>query len=295
MFRISENQTVYSMSKDNPPVLTVPSGSQIEFETADALGGQIKTAEDRLDSLDWSRINPATGSVYVEGAEPGDILAVKIEKIEVPDFGVMVAGSGMGVSGSVLDGSYTKIIPIKDNMAIFSDNIHIPLNKMIGVIGTAPKGEPIGCGVPDLHGGNMDCKEITEGATVFLPVNVPGALLALGDLHAVMADGEICVTGVEVSGKVIVTVEVLKNQTLPLPMIMSDTHVMTLASDEDLDKAVDMASLNMITYLKDICDFSAHEAAMLISLVGDVRICQVVDPKKTARVEINKKYIFSKN
>jgi len=291
MFKISENQTVYNMSKDNAPVLTVPKGSKIEFETADALGGQIQSADDRLDSLDWSRINPATGPVYVEDAMPGDVLSVKIEKIEVPDFGVMVAGSGMGVSGSILDGSYTKIIPIKDDVAIFSDKIKIPLNKMIGVIGTAPKDGAIGCGVPDLHGGNMDCKEIKEGATVLLPVNVPGALLALGDLHAAQADGEICVTGIEVSGKVTVTVDVIKNQTLPLPMIISDTHVMTLASDEDLDKAADMAAINMVSYLRDTCGFSAHEAAMLVSLAGDVRICQVVDPKKTARVEMPKCYI----
>ena len=290
MYKISENQTVYKMCKDNPPVLTVPAGSQIEFETADALGGQIQTETDRLDSLDWSRINPATGPVFVEGALPGDILSVKIEKIEVPDFGVMVAGNGMGVSGSILDESYTKIIPIKDDIAFFSDKIRIPLNKMIGVIGTAPKGDAVGCGVPDLHGGNMDCKEITEGVTLLLPVNVPGALLALGDLHAVMADGEICVTGIEVSGKVTVTVDVIKNQSFPLPMIISETHVMTLASDEDLDKAVDMAVFNMITYLTNTCGFVAHEAAMLVSLVGDVRICQVVDPKKTARVEVSKIY-----
>lgn len=291
MFKISANQVVFSMSKDNPPVLTVPAGSLIEFETADALDGQIQTAEDRLDSLDWTRINPATGPVFVEGALPGDILSVKIEKIEVSDSGVMVAGKGMGISGSVLDESRTKIIPIKDDFAIFSDKIRIPLNKMIGVIGTAPSGEAIGCGAPDLHGGNMDCKEIKEGVTLLLPVNVPGALLALGDLHAVMADGEICVTGVEVSGKVTVTVDVLKNQRLPLPMIISDTHVMTLASDEDLDKAVDMAVFNMLSYLKDTCKFDAHDAAMLVSLVGEVRICQVVDPKKTARVEISKKMI----
>lgn len=291
MFKISENQIIYNMSKDNPPVLKVPAGSQIEFEAADAFGGQIKTAEDRLDSLDWSRINPATGPVFVEGALPGDVLSVKIEKIDVPDFGVMVAGKGMGVSGSMLDESRTKIIPIKDDIAYFSDKIHIPLNKMIGVIGTAPKGDAIGCGVPDLHGGNMDCKEITEGNTLLLPVNVPGALLALGDLHAVQADGEICVTGIEVPGKVTVTVDVIKNQSLPLPMIISDTHVMTLASDVDLDKAVDMAVFNMISYLTNTCNFDAYDASMLVSLVGDVRICQVVDPKKTARVEISKDYI----
>ena len=290
MFKLSETQVIYAMSPTNPPVLTVEPKSQITFETADALCGQITSAEDRLDALDWNRVNPATGPVYVKGAEPGDVLSVKIEAIEIAGSGVMITGKNMGVLGHLLEESSTKIVPIEGNTAIFSEKIRLPLNKMIGVIGTAPKEGAISCGVPDSHGGNMDCKEIKEGATVLLPVNVPGALLALGDLHAAMADGEICVTGIEISGKVTVTVDVLKNKTLPLPMILTDTHVMTLASHEDLDQAVDMAVLNMVSYLQTEHGFPMDEAAMLLSIAGDVRICQVVDPKKTARVELRKDY-----
>ena len=156
---------------------------------------------------------------------------------------------------------------------------------MIGVIGTAPAGEDIPNGVPDYHGGNMDCKEIREGATLLLPVNVPGALLAMGDLHAVMADGEIGVSGLEVNGAVTVTVDVIKGKSLPLPMILNATHHMTLASHEDLDVAVEMAVANMVEYLTNEKSISQEDAVMLVSLVGDVRICQVVDPKKTVRVE----------
>lgn len=137
----------------------------------------------------------------------------------------------------------------------------------------------------------MDCKEVKERATILLPVNVSGGLLALGDLHGAMAGGEICVSGLEVAGKVTVTVDIIKNKTLPLPMIFSDTHIMTLASHEDLDKAVDMAVINMVSYLYAEHGFQKDEATMLISLACDVRICQVVDPKKTARVELCKKYI----
>ena len=291
MQKVSRDTVVYSMSAENKPVLHADLGTQVLFETWDALHGQISNADNGFDGLDWERVNPASGPVYINGAQVGDVLSVRIDKIEVEQTGVVVCGKGMGVMGGVLQDSATKILPIENDMAIFSDEIQIPLNKMVGVIGVAPEGDAIPCGAPDLHGGNMDCKEIKEGATLLLPVNVPGALLALGDLHAVMADGEIGVTGLEVSGSVTVTVDVIKNKTLPLPMIINENHVMTLASDADLDTAVEMAVANMVEYLTKEQGFAAEDAVMLTSLVGDVKICQVVDPKKTIRVEFPKKHL----
>jgi amidase len=105
-----------------------------------------------------------------------------------------------------------------------------------------------------------------------------------------MADGEIGVTGVEVSGSVIATIDVIKGKKLPLPMLENDKYVMTLASHVDLDIAVEMAVVNMVDYLENH-GFDKYDATMLISLIGDVKICQVVDPKKTARVEFPKKYL----
>ena len=291
MQKVSKDTVVYAMSAKNAPALYADPGTKIEFETWDALEGQIKTQDGAFEGLDWNRVNPATGPVYINGAEPGDVLSVKIESITVASSGVVLAGSGMGVMGQKLESSIVRIMPIEGNTARFSDKISLPLNKMIGVIGTAPNEGEIPCGAPDLHGGNMDCKEIREGATVLLPVNVPGALLAMGDLHAIMADGEIGVTGLEVSGAVVVTVDVIKGKDLPLPMILNDEHIMTLASDEDLDIAVDMAVSNMVEYLTNNEGFIDHEAVMLISLAADVRICQVVDPKKTIRVEFPRKLL----
>jgi len=285
MHIVSKDTVVYAMSAASKPVLYANPGEKIKFETWDALHGQVKTADGGLTGLDWSRVNPATGPVYINGAEPGDILSVKIECIDVADTGVVICGQGMGVMGPHLEGVEVKIMPIEDGFAHFSDKIRLPLNKMIGVIGVAPITGEIPCGAPDYHGGNMDCKEVKEGATLLLPVNVPGALLAMGDLHAVMADGEIGVSGVEVSGAVTVTVDVIKGKVLPLPMIFNDDYIMTLASDIDLDIAADMAVANMVDYLVKDEGFTPHEATMLISLAADVRICQVVDPKKTARVE----------
>jgi len=293
MLKIPHTNPIYAMCASNPPVAHVTPGTQLIFETWDALEGQINAETKSFDGLDWSRVNPATGPVYVEGAIPGDILSVRIDRIDIAGQGVVVCGKGMGVMGNVLQNSAIRIVPIQGNIAHFSDEIHLPLNKMVGVIGVAPIGDAIPCGAPDLHGGNMDCKEIREGATLLLPVNVPGALLAMGDLHAVMADGEIGVSGVEVSGEVTVTVDVIKGKTLPLPMILNDTHVMTLFSDVSLDTAADTAVANMVEYLVQEEGFTPEDATMLISLAGDVRICQVVDPKKTARVEFPKKYLIS--
>lgn len=290
MKKISRDHCIYAMDPKNTPVLHSSPGEQILFETWDALEGQIKNADEGFGKLDWSRVNPATGPVYIDGAEPGDILSVHIDKIEVESQGVVICGQGMGVLGHVLDGNATRVVPIVGDMAHFSDTIHLPLNKMIGVIGTAPAKEAIPCGAPDDHGGNMDCKEVREGATILLPVNVPGALLALGDLHAVMADGEIGVSGLEVSGSATVTIDIIKGKNWPLPMIINEDHVMALASHEDLDIAVEMAVANMVKYLQD-AGFSPCDATMLISLAGDVQICQVVDPKKTVRVVFPKKYL----
>jgi len=291
MQRVSKEDVVYGMSAEHKPVLFVDPGSQVLFETWDALHGQIKSGDGGLDGLDWSRVNPATGPVYINGAEEGDILSIKIDKIDVADKGFLICGEGSGVMGHVLEGTTVKVVAIKDDMALFSDEITLPLNKMIGVLGVAPKGEAIPNSTPDLHGGNMDCKEVREGATILLPVNVPGALLAMGDLHAVMADGEIGVSGLEVSGEVTVTVDLIRGKTLPMPMIINNDHVMTLASDVDLDIAVDVAVTNMISYLSKEHGFKQEDAVMLTSMIADVRICQVVDPKKTIRVEFPRKYL----
>ena len=289
MIKISKENVIYAMSAANAPVATVEPKTQLIFETKDALSDQLQSPNDSFSGFDWGQVNPATGPVYIKGAQPGDILSVTIDKIAINNQGVIVTGTNMGVFGNELQDTSFKIIPIKDGKALFNDKITIPLNKMVGVIGTAPKaGEEISCGTPDYHGGNMDCKEIKEGVTLMLPVNVEGALLALGDLHGAMADGEVCVSGLEVAGHVTVTVDVIKGKELPLPMIFSSEKVMTLASHVDLDVAVDMAVTNMANYLCQHMGMQKNEAAMLLSLAGNTCICQVVDPKKTARVEIKR-------
>ena len=286
---IPKDKCIFAMGPKATPALRVSPGEQVQFETLDAFAGQITKPGTGFDGLDWSRINPATGPLYIEGAEPGDILSVRIDKIDIAKQGVIVCGKDMGATGALLEGYSVKVIPIEGEYAIFSERVRLPLNKMVGVIGTAPADEEIPTGSPDYHGGNMDCKEVKEGVTLLLPVHVPGAMLALGDLHAVMADGEAGISGLEVSGLVTVTVDVIKGKKLPLPMIETAEEIMTIASHKDLDIAVEMAIANMVEYLQGK-GFDRYDSAMLVSLAGQVCICQVVDPKKTARVVFPRRF-----
>lgn len=286
MQRIAKEQIIYAMAPTNEPVLLATPGSTIVVETCDCFENQIQSADTVFTELDWNKINPATGPVYVEGAEPGDILKVRIKKIQIADRGVMVTGPKLGVLGEQMDQNVIKMLEIRDGKVIFDDKIAIPLNPMIGVIGTAPADQSISNGTPDAHGGNMDCKQIREGTTLLLPVNVPGALFSLGDLHAAMADGEVCVSGVEIPGEVTVELDLIKGKKWHLPMAITSEHVITIASAKLLDDAADMAVKHMADWLTKEAGLSTAEAGMLLSVAGDLRVCQVVDPLKTARVEL---------
>jgi amidase len=283
---IAKDHLIYALSPDNPPIARVQDGETVTFHTCDCFEDQINRADQDFGELDWERINPATGPVYVEGAEPGDLLAVHIEHIELADRGVMTTGPNLGVLGDELTANVIRMIPIEAGNAIFSPDLSLPLRPMIGVIGTAPAAEAIACGTPGHHGGNMDCKRITAGACLILPVNVPGALLAMGDLHATMGDGEVAVCGVEIAGSVTVRLEVLKDKTWPAPMIVNDDAVITIASELTLDDAATCSVKNMVRWLESECGMDTEEATFLLSAAGDLRVCQVVDPLKTCRFEL---------
>jgi len=289
------NKVIFNMSPDNEPIASCKSKEEVIFKTQDCFGGQIESEDMTLDELDWNNINPATGPLYIEDAEVGDVLKVKIKDIKLKNKGSMTTIPEMGYLSEFLTGPETKVIEIKDNKAIFNDQIKLPLNPMIGVIGVAPPVKSIDCGTPGSHGGNMDNKVITEGSIVYFPVNVPGALLAMGDMHAVMGDGEVVICGVEIAGEVVVEVEVIKNKNINNPIVEDKKAFYTVASAENLDQATKRASDDMYKFLNDRLDLSANELAMLMSLICDLEICQVVDPEKTARMRVDKKALKNYN
>ena len=288
--RISKEDTIYVMDKANKAVAKAKSGDRVVFETCDCFHDSIKTEEDTISGINFDHVNPATGPLYIEGAEVGDVLKVDILRIDIAKQGVEVAAPGMGRIPDRITKEETVICEIKDGYANFK-GLQIPLNKMIGVIGTAPEGEGIPTGAPHDHGGNLDCTMIKEGVSLYLPVNVKGGLLAMGDLHGAMGDGEIMGAGLEVAGEVEVLVTVLKDFNYELPLIETQDKWITLGSRKTLEEASDLAINNMVDLILDKTDLSVNHAGMLLSMAGNLRVCQIVDPNMTMRMELEKKYV----
>lgn len=283
---IKSEYHIFSFSKFNKPIVKVNEEDEIVFKTLDCFSNQIKSDDFKLESIDWNRVNPATGPVYVRNALPGDVLEVIIEDIKIENKGVIATGKNIGILGDEFDKLYFKVVEIKDGKIEFDENIKISVEPMIGVIGVAPEEGEINCGTPGRHGGNLDTKLIKKGARVFLPVFVEGGLLALGDLHAVMGDGEVCGTGVEVEGKVTVKVRIRKDLKLNTPMVIYNDKVSLLYSDVDLNRAVEKSIKEMIKTIQSKKEVSSEKLLMLFSLIGNVEISQIVDPLVTARFSI---------
>ncbi|WP_186579950.1 acetamidase/formamidase family protein [Aquibacillus kalidii] len=288
VFKLAKSTPVYNFSKYHHPSITVENGSTIEIETYDCYEDQIQSTDSTYESLDWDKVNPTTGPIFVRGAERGDILVVTIDAIELSDQGVMSVSPGKGVLGDQIEKFETKIIPIRNNKAIFDERLEIPLNPMVGVIGVAPYADPVSNGTPGSHGGNMDNKMITTGTTLYFPVATDGALFALGDLHAAMGDGEVSVTGIEIAGKVTVTFDIIKQVALANPLLETVDKIATIASARTLDEAVKISVADMAKLLQGKINLSFSELTMLFSAVGQTEICQVVDPLMTARFVLPK-------
>ena len=291
MIRLPKTQRVFALAAEAHPAARVPDGARVELETADCFSDQIRRADDRLGAVDWEQVNPATGPVFVEGARPGDVLAVEIERIEMADQGVMAVSDGFGVLAERFSGTECRLVPIADDIAHLPGGVRVPVRPMIGVLGVAPSGAAVPTGTPGPHGGNMDTTLIGEGATVYLPVAAPGALLAAGDLHAVMGDGEICGTGVEVAGRVTLRVTVRRDLALVNPLVETANVVATVASAPTLDEAAILATRDMANLLGAQLGLDAVEATMLMSAAGELRVSQVVDPLRTARFELSKRVL----
>jgi amidase len=284
----------YSFSPNLKPALKVDQNQEFILKTLDCFSGQIKSDEDLLDRLDWERVNPATGPVYVSGAMPGDIIGFDILGIRIgPDSRVVVA-PGEGVPGEMISQMETVILNHKDNCLDFKGMAVIPFKPMVGVIGVAPKDREIPNGTPEKHGGNMDCKIIAVGCRVYFEVEVEGALFGCGDLHSAQGDGEIGVSGAETSGEVRLKGAVYPRlKGLPTPFVETDDMVVTISSAESSDEAVKGAVKNMIFFLNRFAGISVNQASMLMSMAGNLCFCQVVDPLKTVRFEFPKSVLPS--
>jgi amidase len=293
MLRISDEKSLFAFAKGLDPIAHIKPGETVTIATKDCFSDQLQAPEDSFDTLDWDATNPATGPLFIEGARPGDVLKVHIDAIEVAGQMAACTGENEGTCGDLFAGRgmFSMLAPITDGTLRFDDKLTLDLKPMIGVIGVAPEGDPINCGTPGHHGGNMDNTMVGEGATLYLPVATEGALFACGDLHAVMGDGEIGVSGAEVPGTVTLTFDVLTDRTIGDPLLENDETFSTIASAPTMDEAADTAVHTMVALVHGRVDLPLDKLIMLLSLAGDVQVCQMVDPLRTMRFVVPKRVL----
>jgi amidase len=289
-----------------PPVAHLASGSVLETNTLDAAGNALQKPSDTLDMIKGD--NPLTGPFYVEGAAPGDTLAVKILQLDIDGaqgWGALVPGFG-----ALNSTGYTPMLhaplpqriwlyPIDraTNTATFrakdSDfSVQIPLHPFFGCIGVAPAGgEARSSIVPAEFGGNMDIPEATVGNTLYFPVSVAGALLYLGDGHAAMGDGEIAGTAIEVPLRARVQVTVIKGRQTSWPRIENDTAIMAVGIYRPLDDAVRIAFTQLVEWIHRDYGLSEIDAYELLSKVAKVRLAEMVDPNYAVVASIDKRFL----
>lgn len=289
--KLNHNKVTYHFCKNNSPVMNIMPPATLDIATLDCFSNQLREPSDVFNKLNWDKINPATGPIYVEGAEAGDTLKVTINTITLDNKGTICCVENEGVLGHMIKGEHFRIVPIKNDKAYYLGKFELPLRKMIGVIGVAPEGDSINNGTPGKHGGNMDTTMVTEGATLYFPVATLGALFGLGDVHSVMGDGEIGVSGLETPAEINLTIELIKGRAPDYPILENKDFFATLVSKPTIDEAINYSTELMCLFLEERMDISRPEIIMLMSMVGDVQVSQVVDPEKTARFVFPKKYM----
>lgn len=272
-----------------PPRIAIDPGDTVIFETVEASGAQLTPSSQPSDltNLDFGKVNPLTGPVYVNGAQPGDILKVEILGFQHKGWGWTGIIPGFGLLADEFPDPYLKIWELGQDEAEFKPGIVIPLEPFCGSMGVAPRVEgPVSTVAPTEHGGNLDTRGLVKGATLYLPVWVEGALFSCGDCHAAQGDGEVCGTGIEAPMAVTLRFDLIKGQSIPelrfetpSPLTKVDRagYYVTTAHGPDLLENARQAIRYMIDYLGQAHGLSRQEAYALCSVAVDLKISQVVD------------------
>jgi amidase len=294
--RIVTRDVVYRQhSRFNAPALTVAPGEVFQAETELCSGPWLKSIEDHYSPEVGRGPNPAV-VVAVDGAQPGTCLAVHIHELVPDPIGYTATGAG-GIFPDWIRyqgwGLVTKTVAIRDGFVAWSDDLKLPIAPMLGVLGTAPEVEIYDNGWPGRHGGNMDVQEVCAGATVYLPVNVEGALLHIGDMHAIMGDGEICgAGGIECRGTATLSVEIVpRPERMRWPRIVDDTYITAVGCARPAEDAFRIAVEQLIYWLADQYGYAEPEAYLLLGQVLEARATQFVDPLYTYVAKIKRAYL----
>jgi acetamidase/formamidase len=286
------DQVHFTWDTGHEPVITIADGDTVVIETRDVSDNQIGPDSDAsvIDGLDWDRVYPLAGPIRVEGAEPGDTLAVEILDLRTRGWGWTAILPGLGLLADDFPDAYLKIFDISNGQfAFFGDEVAIPLTPFMGTMGVCPA-DASGVAVmpPGRFGGNMDTRQLVRGTTLYLPVEVEGANFSTGDAHGCQGDGEVCVTGLEAPMYASLRFYVEKGRTLPAPQYRTAPGPLTPRVDggafygttgvgPDLYENAQNAVRAMIDHITGITSLSPEDAYLLCSLCVDLKISEIVD------------------
>jgi acetamidase/formamidase len=292
-----------------PPVRKVKPGDLLELWTEDAFGGKVREVDDLVSRvIEFPFVNPQTGPFFVEGAEPGDTLAVHFVSIEpsrdwaasctVPLFGALTSTH----QTATLQEPLPEVVWIYDVDAgkrtvtyrarAGEYAVELPLDPMHGTVGVAPASfEARSSLVPDAHGGNMDTPEMRAGTTCYLGVNVEGALFSIGDGHCRQGEGETCGVAVEAAMDTVIAIDLVKGRPTPWPRLENDSHVMSAGSARPLEDAFRIAHVDMVTWLSEEYGFETLDAYQLLTQVSESPVANVCDPNYTFVTKVAKRYL----
>ena len=291
------------------PVMGVKPGTVLEVWTEDAFGGRVRGPDDLVSRvIEFPFVNPQTGPFYVEGAEPGDTLAVHFVSVEpsrdwaasttVPLFRALSATHAT----AMLHEPLPEVVWIYEvdrrrrtvtYRAARGDHVvDLPLDPMHGTVGVAPAGfEARSSLVPDAHGGNMDTPEMRAGTTCYLGVNVEGALLSLGDGHCRQGEGETCGVAVEAAMDTVLVVDLVKGAATPWPRLETDSHIMTAGSARPLEDAFRIAHADLVQWLASDFGLDPLDGYQLVTQVSESPVANVCDPNYTFVAKLRKRYL----
>ena len=305
-FEPRPDQWVYTFG-GNPPVMRLRPGEILQAFSEDAFGGQLRSTADRAsERVHYPFLNPQTGPFFVEGAEPGDTLAVHLIRVKpardwgvstsVPLFGALV-GTRLTANLQPELPERTWIYRVDNDVVVFQAGdsdyaTRLPLTPFLGTLGVAPAAREVRNSlVPDSFGGNMDAPEVREGTTVFLGVNEPGALFSLGDGHYAMGEGEACGVAVEGAMETHLVVEVLKGKYCDWPRFETDDALMVAGSARPLEDAFRIAQTQLVRWIANETHLSVMDAYQLVSQSSRSPIANVCDPNYTVVAQMPKRYL----
>jgi len=273
--RISKENHHYRFDPFEKPAERAKLGDWVVFETLDCFSDELQKEDDLFIDLDMTHINPCTGPLYIENTTPGDVVALKVQEIRLRGWGVLTLIPREGVMQRLVQSPKTKIVKIfqDKNYIEFANNIKLDLRPHIGTIGACPN-LPFPTGQTGIHGGNMDIPELGVGTTIYFPVFVNGTMVSLGDVHANMGNGEICI-GVETGADVTLSIEKVYPSTfLRAPMLETSTHWIAYSEASSGSVGLFDLSVRMAEFLCSRTGISLEEANLLISACGDAHFGQ---------------------